>query len=192
MRVTVSLIAVCVFVFVLQTQTTFGSFFVFDRDGLPGNFYTILTSIFAHGGLQHLFYNMIALFFFGSFLEGLVGEKNFFGLFLLGGILANVFTIPFYSASLGASGAIYGVLGALAVLKPKQIIYINLFIPLPLIVAAGLFLLFDVIGVFVPSNVGNLAHISGLGIGVLAGFYWRKYFVNKKVNVDYFKDLIKE
>lgn len=189
MRITFSIIAVCVLVFLLQ-QNIGQTHFVFDRTNLPQNIYTIITSIFAHGSISHLLYNMVALFFFGTFLENLIGEKNFFGLFIITGLLANILTIPFYTASLGASGAIYGVLGSLTVLKPKEIIYFNLFVPLPLIVATGIFLLFDIIGVFNPSGTGNLAHISGLGIGILAGFYWKKHLKNHPSD-EYIKNIIK-
>lgn len=189
MRVTFSIIAVCVLVFLLP-ENIGRAHFLFDRTNLPQNFYTIITSIFAHGSVPHLLYNMLALFFFGTFLESLIGEKRFFSLFMITGVLANIFTIPFYTASLGASGAIYGVLGSLTVLKPKEIVYFNLFVPLPLIVATGIFLLLDVIGIFNPTGVGNLAHISGLLVGVLAGFYWRKY-LKKPSHDDYIKQVLK-
>lgn len=136
----------------------------------------IITSIFAHADMVHLFSNMVALGFFGLFLESRIGSKKLFLLFMGSGILVNVLSV--YPTSLGASGAIYAILGCLAILRPWMIIYVY-YIPMPLIVATSLWLLQDVFGLFYPSNVANLAHILGLFMGIGMAVYWRKEYGDK-------------
>jgi len=131
-----------------------------------------ITSIFLHGSFSHLFFNMLALFFFGSYFENLYGSKRFLILYFLAGILGNLVYFLYDPSStipgVGASGAIYGVMGALAILRPFTIVYIN-FLPVPLIVAAFFWLLINLIGVINPiGNIGYHAHLAGL----LVGFYY--------------------
>jgi len=103
--------------------------------------WTLLTSMFIHGGFAHLFFNMFSLFFIGSFIERLVGKKRYIIFYLLAGIFAGVFfaivSILFGNSvmgakifgnpliyGVGASGAIFGLLGLLAVLTPKNRVYL--------------------------------------------------------------------
>src|SRR3989338_8442468 len=78
----------------------------------------LVTSIFLHGGIVHLLYNMFALALFGLILEKKIGTNMFLLVFFTGGIFANFVTLPFYGSSLGASGAIFAILGMLTVLMP--------------------------------------------------------------------------
>ncbi len=75
-----------------------------------------VTAIFLHGGLAHLLYNIFALALFGSMLERLIGSTRFLMVFFVTGVLANIVSVNFYDSSLGASGAIFGVIGALIVI----------------------------------------------------------------------------
>ena len=106
------------------------------------NYYWILiTSIFSHGGFFHLFINMISLYFVGNFLEMLIGKKRFFWLYIFSGILAGLFFafFAFYfgdnwvrlrlfgngnSFAVGASGAIFALAGVLALLTPRNKVYL--------------------------------------------------------------------
>lgn len=133
----------------------------------------LITSIFAHGGPVHLINNLIALVLFGLMLEGRIGPKRVLWLFLITGVIVNVLS-P-YERSLGASGAVYGILGALAALRPGMTIYVS-YLPMPMILAGLLWLVQDIFGIFYPSGVASIAHISGLFMGVAVGIYWRKKF----------------
>jgi uncharacterized protein len=115
---------------------------------------------------------LFALGLFGLVLEARIGPTRFFWLFILSGIIINI--IPYYQRSLGASGAIYAILGTLTLLRPWMTVWVS-GIPMPMIIAGGVWLTQDTIGVFVPSNVGNLAHITGLLIGICMGLIWRNY-----------------
>lgn len=150
----------------------FTDLFLLDAS-TPLEVWRFITSIFLHGGIAHLLYNMFALALFGSMLERLLGGKRFLIIFFATGILANIISINFYDASLGASGAIFGVIGALVFIKPLMFVWAFGF-PMPLFIAGILWATGDLIGLFVPSNVANLAHLSGMFFGLILGFIYRK------------------
>ncbi len=113
----------------------------------PGNiiqgsaFWTILTSMFMHAGIFHLFVNMFSLFFLGGLSEQIIGRKRFLWLYLISGIIGSLFFVGFAYAgqfvprgamafgtldsfAVGASGALFGLLGLLAVLIPHKKVYL--------------------------------------------------------------------
>ncbi|HLE07031.1 MAG TPA: rhomboid family intramembrane serine protease [archaeon] len=176
---TITLAAITAVVFVLQIifpaiteNFSLMSSEVFARP------WTILTSIFLHGGIEHLMYNMFALVLFGLILEEIVGSRKFLLLYFSSGLIASLATIPFYNASLGASGAVFGILGALAILRPKMVVWIN-FIPVPMFLAIFIWAAIDLFGFFFPTNIANAAHLAGLILGVLYGLYLRGSFGEK-------------
>src|SRR3989344_9487667 len=132
-----------------------------------------ISAIFLHGRLAHLLYNIFALGLFGSMLERLIGSRRFLIVFFASGILANIVSVNFYDSSLGASGAIFGVIGALIVVRPLMVVW-AFGLPMPLFIAGILWAVGDLIGLFVPSNVANLAHLSGMFFGLLLGIFYRK------------------
>jgi membrane associated rhomboid family serine protease len=135
-----------------------------------------VTSIFLHANLSHLFFNMIALFVFGIYLESRVGSKVFMMIFLLGGIVGNFgYMVTADSPNIpgiGASGAVFGVIGSLAVIAPLAIVWLG-FAPMPMIVAAIIYGITEFLGLFVPSNIARGAHLGGLFLGVAYGLYLR-------------------
>jgi membrane associated rhomboid family serine protease len=142
--------------------------------------WTLLTSMFMHAGFMHLFVNMISLFFIGNFLEMLIGKKRFFCFYLIAGIFAGLFYTllaflfgngsfgaSIFGASngfaLGASGAIFGIAGVLAVLTPRNKIYL---IAGPLI---AIILEFFLIGLF---------KLNSTVIGILEFFVFVYIFIS--------------
>ncbi|MFQ6011777.1 MAG: rhomboid family intramembrane serine protease, partial [Nitrososphaerales archaeon] len=113
-----------------------------------------VTSIFLHADLSHLIFNMFSLFIFGIYLERMVGRKLFLILFFSAGIIGNVGYIltsgNVLVPAIGASGAIYGVMGTLAVLAPFLLIFLYGVLPLPMIVAAGAYAVLDIMGLLIP------------------------------------------
>ena len=186
---TITLAAITVVVFVLQIifpaitdNFSLVSTEVFSRPWI------ILTSIFLHGGIEHLLYNMFALFLFGLILEEIIGGKKLLILYFSAGLLASIATIPFYQASLGASGAIFGILGALAILRPRMVVWVS-FVPMPMFIAILVWAAIDLFGIFFPSNIANAAHLAGLFLGVLYGLFLRgdfgeKFFRKHKHNLE--------
>jgi len=122
---------------------------------------------------------MFALVIFGLVLESIIGSKRFLLIFLGSGILANLIAINFYTSSLGASGAIFGILGALIILKPLMMVWAS-GVPVPMFIAGILWIAADLIGVFAPSEVANIAHLSGIAIGLVYGIYFRMKYMNKE------------
>jgi len=172
----IQLVILCVVIFVFQNlypqitdQFALVSAEIFYRPWI------IITSIFLHGSFSHLFYNMFALALFGSILEKIIGGKNFLILFFISGIIAGIGSILFYTAAIGASGAIYGVLGALGILRPRMTVYMG-YIPMPMAAAVVLWAAGDFIGLFAPGQIAYAAHLFGLGFGLLFGFLLRKKF----------------
>ena len=140
--------------------------------------WTILSHIFLHTELRHLYFNMFALALFGSILEKYIGSRNFLLVFFSTGILSSVADILFYPATLGASGAVFGLLGCLAVIRPKQIVW-ALGVPMYITVAAVIWVLLDLAGLFYPDNVAHAAHLFGMGGGMLIGFFLRSGYGEK-------------
>lgn len=148
----------------------------------------LITSMFVHGGFNHLLYNMLTLFFLGAFLCSLIGEKNFLKLYFAGGILGGIFVVvlgfigsilggifAFFFGTLniiavGASGAIFAVGGALAILKPNQPVLLFFIIPMPMWIAIfGVFFILSILpGISLP------AHLGGLVVGVILGYRFKK------------------
>jgi uncharacterized protein len=179
---------ICIAVFGLQTIFTTEPFLLINSLKFAEP-WRILTAVFAHNDIGHLLSNLIALCLFGLILEGRIGSKKVLMLFLLAGILVNVFS-P-YARSLGASGAVYAILGALIVLRPQMIIYVY-WLPMPMFLAGIFWFLQDIFGVFYPTGVANLSHVGGLLIGLTAGLTWRKQFADKSPKKTEQKDPILE
>jgi len=136
--------------------------------------WTIISSIFVHGGFGHILFNMISLYFLGSFFLRAVGDRTFLAVYFLGGLAGNVLYVllaPANAIGIGASGAIFAIGGALAVLVPKIPVYI-FFIPIamPLWAAILIFLVLS----FLFVGVAWQAHLGGVLAGVVAGFILRR------------------
>ncbi len=161
---------ICIIFFILQSIFPgFTQALVLNQQSFP-EIWRFLTSIFLHGSLEHLVLNMFALILFGLILEKLIGSRKFLLVFFVSGILANIVAVNFYDSSLGASGAIFGILGTLTVIKPLMAIFVY-GIPMPMFLASIIWAVIDILGVFYPQGVGNIAHLSGLAFGLLIGLY---------------------
>jgi membrane associated rhomboid family serine protease len=143
---------------------------------LNGWVWQFVTYMFAHGGLTHLLFNMLALFIFGTQVERHMGSREFLLYYLLTGILAGVFSFFVYWFTgaygvrlVGASGAIFAVQLAYAAFFPDAVIYIWGILPVraPLMVL-GFTLLELVSSVFgFRSGVAHFTHLAGFAFGWL-------------------------
>ncbi len=199
----------------------------------------VITHMFMHGDAGHIFFNMFALYMFGSHMENSIGQKKFLFIYFSAGIGAVIFQLLFTylqfnpgfqayisigytpeeiivfiqdtlangqyqiqegisqeatvnmidsyrTPMVGASGAIFGVLAAFAVVYPNLPLYL-MFIPVPIkakYLIGGYFLLDLYSGItgqalLGPSNVAHWAHIGGAVIGFLTMWYWKKNSFNK-------------
>ena len=141
--------------------------------------YQIITHMFVHGGLAHIFFNMFALWMFGVEIENLWGTKKFLIYYLLCGIgasLANYFINPLFMKmapnvpTIGASGAVYGVLVAFAYLYPNRYIYIYFMIPVKAKYLIMFYIALEVFYTVTMQNTG-IAHLAHLG-GAIVGFIY--------------------
>src|SRR3989338_422830 len=182
------LAAACIVLFAVQSMVPgFTEEFLLNSSQVLARPWTLVSSIFLHGSGSHLIFNMFALVLFGLLLEKFVGSRKFLVIFFVSGIIAGVASSLMYSASLGASGAIYGILGTLAAIRPKMIVW-TYGVPMPMVAASGFYLLLDLGGLFFPSNVANSAHIAGLVAGVAIGLALREPEQRKEERKKLLKD----
>ena len=130
-----------------------------------GEYYRLFTGMFLHGGLVHLLFNCYALFVIGSQVENFLGRFKFLIIYLVSGISGALFSMIFGGnyASIGASGAIFGLMGALVYFGYHYRVYLGNVIKSQII---PLILLNLCLG-FMMSGVDNFAHIGGLIGGTL-------------------------
>ncbi|MGI8735083.1 MAG: rhomboid family intramembrane serine protease [Pyrinomonadaceae bacterium] len=158
----------------------------------PGSVYlTLLTSMFMHGSIMHLFGNMLFLWIFGDNLEHALGRARYIIFYLLTGLIASlahvISTFVFgdnpFIPSLGASGAISGVLGGYLVLHPRRsvrVIMLRMVTTVPAVVAIGLWFVLQLISAFGvigagPQSGGGVAFMAHIG-GFVAGAALVKVF----------------
>ncbi len=145
--------------------------------------YQVVTYMFLHGSLSHLFFNMFALWMFGRTLENIMGAKRFLTYYMVCGVGAGLLQLgigvvsPYY-LTVGASGAVFGLLLAFGMLFPNAVIML-LIPPIPIkakwfVVIYGVLELFLGMGNFSGDNIAHFAHLGGMlwGLGLL--LYWRK------------------
>jgi membrane associated rhomboid family serine protease len=152
---------------------------------------TLLTSMFMHGGWMHLLGNMLFLFIFGDNVENALGRIRYLIFYLVTGVLASLThvlsTFAFsgnpYIPSLGASGAISGVLAGYLVLFPRKqvrVFILRILTTVPAIVAIGLWFVLQLISAFGvigagPQSGGGVAFMAHVG-GFVAGLVLVKFF----------------
>lgn len=138
-------------------------------------FWQPVTYMFIHGSWSHLFFNMLGLLFFATGVEKALGTKEFLLMYFVTGILSGLFSIALYYFTgnyfvslVGASGAIYGILFAFAVVYPKSVIYVWGLIPVPAPVLVLVYALIEFFSQFTGgSNVAHNAHLAGFGFSFL-------------------------
>ena len=178
------LIMVSVFLVQIVFQD-FTEFFVLTKASW-GEIWRFVSAIFLHVGLIHLIYNLFALALFGSILESVIGSRRFLIIFFISGILANLVSINFYDFSLGASGAIFGVIGALIIIRPLLLVW-AFGLPMPIFFAGILWATGDIIGAYgffigqPINNSGNIAHLSGMFFGMIFGILYKNRFRRRTV-----------
>ncbi len=150
---------------------------------------TLLTSMFMHGGLMHLFGNMLFLWIFGDNVEDDLGRGRYVVFYLLTGFIASMSHVLMNTSganalvpSLGASGAISGVLGGYLVLHPHRrvrVIMLRVLTEVPGYVAVGLWFVFQLIsGIGLlggGTQEGGVAYAAHIG-GFIAGLVLVKFF----------------
>lgn len=153
--------------------------------------WTWFTSIFAHGGLMHILFNSLVLYFFGPVVERRIGTKRFTVLFLVTGAAAGLAQVgtaialgnaSAFSGVVGASGSIAAIMGTLTVLNPSMRVYLWFLIPLPLWVVTTGFVAYSAFvsltGGIAAGGVAQLAHLAGAVLGLVYGVKIKREDVN--------------
>jgi membrane associated rhomboid family serine protease len=151
----------------------------------------LITHMFMHGSIGHIFGNMLALWMFGAILENIWGSKQFLFFYLLCGLGAaflhlgitsyeilhatNMYGID--TPTLGASGAVFGILIAFVYLFPNTYIYIYFFLPMKAKWLGIIYFSYELITALqnAPGDgVARWAHVGGAVIGFILVFIWKK------------------
>ncbi|HKX84660.1 MAG TPA: rhomboid family intramembrane serine protease [Pyrinomonadaceae bacterium] len=146
-------------------------------------YFNFLSSMFMHGGIAHIFGNMLFLWIFGDNLENLLGHIRYAAFYIVCGLAAAIAQIVMTPDSiipmLGASGAISGVLGGYVLLFPQRqvrAIIFNFLTEVPAFVAIGIWIVYQlVLGYLTPSTGGGVAYAAHIG-GFIAGVALIKVF----------------
>lgn len=147
----------------------------------------LFTYMFLHGGFFHLLLNMFALWMFGVELENIWGQKRFLTFYLICGLgagLCNLFIAPLFGPvgpTVGASGAIYGILVAFGYLFPDRNIYIYGLIPVKAKYLVIFYMLIELFAVAGSSDSG-IAHMAHLGGGVVGLIYLLIFYKGRGMN----------
>jgi len=191
---TYGIIGICTVIFLVELagHLLFGDTWVkwlFDNFGfslkglIEGKWWTLFTSIFVHATPDHLILNMIALFFFGRVVEEGLYWKRYLLIFFASALagegaisLASLLGLmPASIPTVGASAAIFGIMATAVLVKPFEFVVYPYLIPLPLILVAVLYTLYNVIAFIaviatgVSTSVAYASHFGGLAAGIYFG-----------------------
>ncbi len=144
--------------------------------------YQLITYMFLHGDLSHLFFNMFALWMFGRTLEYELGSRRFLTYYMVCGIGAGLIQVALgmmypFSITVGASGAVFGLLLAFGVMHPNAVIML-LIPPIP-IKAKYFVMLYGALELYlgwrnsIGDNVAHFAHLGGMLWGFILLTYWK-------------------
>jgi membrane associated rhomboid family serine protease len=183
---------------VFDLTGVFGLHYIQARDF---QLYQLVTSMFVQEEFSHLFFNMFALFMFGRIVEETWGSKHFLFYYMVCGVgagltqelvayfqiqnFANLVPVEqmqmlydHYPVTIGASGAVFGLLLAFGMLFPNAPLYL-MFIPVPIkakyiVIGYGVLELFFGMQNSPTDNVAHFAHLGGMLFGLLLILYWRR------------------
>ena len=165
------LIATVLMFFVQQTASAVTPLLYLVPTEVLSRPWTLVTYMFLHGGLGHIFWNMLGLYFFGPRVESRMGSQRFITLYFVSGIVGALFSVvlaPRY-AVLGASGAVLGVLMAFARYWPRERLYIWGVLPIEARWLVIIYAAIDVLGFngFGRLGIANVAHLGGFAGALL-------------------------
>ncbi|MDR3609326.1 MAG: rhomboid family intramembrane serine protease [Ignavibacteriaceae bacterium] len=143
-------------------------------EGYNFQVWQLVTYQFIHANFTHILFNMFGLWMFGMEIENIWGSRKFLYFYLLCGVVAglfNLFLTPLLGAppavTVGASGAIYGVLVAFGLFFPNRYIFLYFFIPVKAKYLIGFFVILEFFMVNSGGNVAHLAHLGGAITGLI-------------------------
>lgn len=175
---TIVLLINLIFIHLFNTYELTNLLAVSHYEVSSGEYYRLFTSTFLHAGVSHFLFNVFALYILGKFVEGIYTPWHMLVTYLAAGSISSLFSLVFLTEgiSLGASGAVYGLLGLIIIyllitrqIKAKLILQI-----------IAVFAVVSALSMFV-ANINHYAHIGGLIVGVLLGII----FNFKRIKIKY-------
>jgi membrane associated rhomboid family serine protease len=136
---------------------------------------TLVTSIFLHASLEHLLANILILFFFGIAVEKEMGSRKMLLIFFLGAFAGSLMSLAFYSwgtIGVGASSGIFALIGTGMLVKPLDLSFYPMIVPIPLLFMGLAYALYNLYAfIFVPDQtISYIGHMAGLIVGLIFGF----------------------
>lgn len=182
MKLTVVLIIinVLIFFYTLTDLEYYVTEFGFKPSSfLSGKYEIIGTAVFLHASFGHLFFNMVALFLLGSPIEEKIESWQYLLVYLLGGLIGNLaMLVPFLfspdTIGVGASGAISALVGLGTFFCPGKLVVFPSVLPLPFVIAGGLYFLSTAMNLFLPSQIAYPVHFVGMIVGSIFGLMWSR------------------
>ncbi len=153
-------------------------------EGANFQVWQLITYQFMHAGFGHIFFNMFMLWMFGMEIENILGSKKFLYYYLICGVaagLAQLFIAPLFSVpafTIGASGAVFGVMIAFALMFPDRLIFLWFLIPIKAKYLIGFLFVLEIF--WIGDAGSDVAHLAHLG-GAIAGFIF--IMLDKKTDV---------
>ena len=153
-------------------------------EGANFQVWQLITYQFMHAGFGHIFFNMFMLWMFGMEIENIMGSKKFLYYYLICGVaagLAQLFIAPLFSVpalTIGASGAVFGIMIAFALMFPDRLIFLWFLIPIKAKYLIGFLFVLEIF--WIGDAGSNVAHLAHLG-GAIAGFIF--IMLDKKTDV---------
>lgn len=138
----------------------------------------MFTYMFMHSGWSHLFFNMFALWMFGYIIENYWGSRRFLIYYLVCGVGAAIcnLLVPGWGITVGASGAVYGILLAFGMMFPNERIYLYFLMPIKakwFVIGYAVLELIE--GLYSVDSIAHFAHLGGMIFGLILILYWRKH-----------------
>lgn len=203
---------------------------IYEQQTLPSDWlallykpWTLITYFFSHDipSPLHVLFNMLGLYWFGMVVQDLIGSKRLTSLYLLGGLVAGItflFVLNFFSyfsenhhatGLVGASGSVYAIVIAAAVLAPDYKFYLILLGPIKISYIALFYIFVSLLGTVGANAGGNIAHLGGAFMGYLfvsqlrkgndlGAFFYRlkesfsKLFNRSRIKVSYKNDTVEQ
>ena len=186
MKLTWILALLCIIGFVASVYggEDFYNAFGFSLNNLQSNPFVLVTSIFMHGSLEHLLSNIFVLIFFGLAVESELGKRKMLLIFFLGAFAGDLLSLTVYAPdqiAVGASAGIFALIGVGMLVRPIDLSFYPLVMPIPLALLGLGYALYNVYGFIVnlDPEVSYIAHFGGLFVGLAFGLRregWKKGF----------------
>ncbi len=177
MKVTLILITIAIIMFAATLTTRNSDVFStygFSADNFVADPFVIVSSIFLHASLIHLLSNIFAWFFFGAAVEKELGAARMLAIFFLGAFAGDLLSLLFYAPSeiaVGASAGVFALIGVGMLVKPMDLSFYPLIVPIPLVFLGVFYALYNAYAYFFTPDpaISYIAHFGGLAVGLAFG-----------------------